>query len=125
MAAQVVGDDAEFLGEIAVDLTHPRQVALPEAMDQEDFRAVRIAPLLRRDGEAVRCLHADRLVFRRLRGDLRDRGKQSRAGQRRERADAHVHRHGIPPRMVFQCFERSAHPAGAEREARRPTVTCA
>src|SRR5262249_48575490 len=62
LAAEVVGHHVEFLGEIAAgDLLDPRQMALREAVDEEDFGPIRIAPVLRRNGEAVGRFHRDRL----------------------------------------------------------------
>src|SRR5262249_3443354 len=45
-------------------------MALREAMDEEDFGPIRIAPVLRRNGEAIWRLHRDRLelLFLRLGG---------------------------------------------------------
>src|SRR2546426_12817844 len=77
VAAQIIGHDAKFSSEVAVDLTHPRQVALGETVDEQDFRTGRVTPLLRRNGQAVRRLHADRLVLQLLpKSRLRDRNKK-------------------------------------------------
>src|SRR5262245_36632674 len=45
-------------------------MALREAMDEEDFGPIRIAPVLRRNGEAIWRLHRDRLelLFLRMAG---------------------------------------------------------
>ena len=44
MTAIVDGDQAEFVGEAAVQLRRPGQMALHEAMDQQDWRAVWVTP---------------------------------------------------------------------------------
>ena len=45
MAAQVVGDEPELLGERALVLLGPAQVVLRPAVDEQDRRPVRLAPL--------------------------------------------------------------------------------
>src|SRR5262245_13006156 len=96
MAAQVIRHHAELFGEIAIDLAHPRQMALGETVDEQDFRARRVAPFLRRNSQSVWRLHADRLVFQLLsKARLRDRGKKS-GGDRQlsEPATPECYRHG-------------------------------
>src|SRR5262249_59361596 len=63
VAAQVVGHHVEVLGEVAGDLLDPRQVALRATVNEHDLGAVRVAPVLRRDGEAVGRLHPYGLNF--------------------------------------------------------------
>ena len=94
VAAQIVGHDAKFPGEIAVDLAHPRQVALGETVDEQDFRTGRVAPFLRRNGQAIRRLHADRLVLRLLpKARLRDRNKKCSDRQSGEATARQGYRH--------------------------------
>src|SRR5579883_1240425 len=45
VSAQVVGDEPMVAGKLAADLADEGQMALGEAVDQYDFRAVGIAPL--------------------------------------------------------------------------------
>src|SRR5260221_90309 len=47
VAAQIVGHDAKLFGEVAVDLAHPRQIALREPGDEQDFSPRRVTPFLR------------------------------------------------------------------------------
>ena len=53
MAAQVRGDQAEFLGQIAAELLGPAQMVLRPAMDQHDRPAVRVAGLVDMQLDAV------------------------------------------------------------------------
>jgi hypothetical protein len=75
-------------------------VALREAVDQQDFRARRIAPFLRRDGQAVRRLHADGFVLCVLR-PARLRGRKQQSGHCGEAEAAQGYRHGRLPCIVI------------------------
>src|SRR5262245_28869927 len=79
MPAQVVGDHAKLLGEIALDLPGPGKVALREAVDEENLRAGGIAPFLRHDRKAIRRLDRNRLVLMFL-GRSGCTGRHSQAG---------------------------------------------
>src|SRR5262247_84444 len=96
MAAQVISHHAKLFGESAIDLAHPRQMALGETVDEQDFRTRRVALYLRRNSQSVWRLHANRLVFQLLpKARLRDRGKKS-GGDRQlnEPAAPEGYRHG-------------------------------
>src|SRR3954467_8387301 len=104
VAAQIVGHDAKFPGESAVDLAHPRQVALRETVDEQDFRTRRVAPLLRRNRQAVRRLHADRLVLQWLRNaTLRDRDEKCSDRQLGEATARQGYRHGQSTFTLGYC----------------------
>ena len=58
MAAKIVADHAELFRQAWItDLFAPRQVALHEAVDKDDFSAVRISPFLGADVDSVRCFN--------------------------------------------------------------------
>src|SRR5262249_13843762 len=86
MAAQIVGDYVEFLGEITVGLTHPRQIALRKAVDEDDAGPVRVAPFLRRNAQPVWRRYCEWLVLQFLaQAGLRHGDEQGGRGTQREK----------------------------------------
>jgi hypothetical protein len=57
VAAQVVGHQPELLGQSAVVLLGPAEVALRDAVDEQDRRSVRRAPLAHVQPQAAAALH--------------------------------------------------------------------
>jgi hypothetical protein len=110
VAAQIVSHNPKFFGKVAIDLAHPRQIALREAVNEQDFRAGRVTPLLRRYGQTVGRLHGDRFVLQVLRkARLRHRDQQSGRNRRLDRAaipDGNRHR-TLP--LFFVMRQASTH----------------
>ena len=58
MAAKIVADHTELFHQAWItDLFAPRQVALHEAVNKDDFSAVRISPFLGADVDSVGCFN--------------------------------------------------------------------
>src|SRR5215470_5515225 len=96
MATQIVRHHVEVVGELAGDLLDPRQMALRKAVNEDDLGPGRIAPVLRRDREPVRCLHPDLLEFLVLRHARHSAGREDERGNGRAGEAAHKRsmRHG-------------------------------
>ena len=103
VAAQVVSHHVEVLGELAGDLLDPRQMALREAVDEDDLGPARIAPVLRRDREPVRRLHPELLKFLLLGHGRRSAGREDERGDGRAGEAAHKRsmRHDDGPPFVY------------------------
>src|SRR5205823_282115 len=130
VAAQIIGHDAKFPGESAVDLAHPRQEALRETVDEEDFRTGRVAPLLRRNGQAIRRLHAERLVLQLLpNARLCDRDKKcgdrqlgeatARQGYRHSRSSLWLYRRKRASLSLEHALRHLELPAGGGQLLRK------
>ena len=61
VAAEVVGDEPELVGERALVLLHPAEVVLRPAVNEQDRRPVRLAPLAHVQPQAAAASHRVRL----------------------------------------------------------------